>query len=476
VNRNSAEKFIISLVILAGIVVFIFWFFHNPVKNFQANVPGLDNRGAKDTASSEKIIIGEKFKEYSTLKTNLTGKWPRFRGADIDNINKEKIKLIDNWGKQAPKILWKVDLGDGHAAPAIYNGKVYLLDYDERKKSDALRCFSLETGVELWRRWYNVNLKRNHGMSRTIPAVTDKYVVTIGPRCQVMCANPNNGDLLWGIDLAKDFKTEVPLWYTGQCPLIDDDIAIIAPGGSALMIGVDCATGKIVWQTPNPDNWKMSHSSIIPMTFEGKKMYLYCAIGGMCGISAEVSDKGKILWKTSVFSPSVVAPSPLILDNGKIFMTAGYGAGAILIQLVKQNEAFTVKVLQHYKPSLGIASEQQTAILFNRHIFIIQPKDAAATRNQFVCSSTTDCKKILWTSSKSDRFGLGPYILADGKFFILSDDGTLYIAKADIQKFTLLDKAKIMDGQDAWGPIAIADGRLLLRDSKQMVCIDMRKD
>ena len=475
-NKKSVEKYIISLVILVGIVVFAFWFFHNPVKDFRTSVPGLDNRAAKDTASTEKIVIGEKFKEYSTIKTELTGKWPRFRGTDIDNINKEKIKLIDSWGKQGPKILWKVDLGDGHAAPAIYNGKVYLLDYDERKKSDALRCFSLETGAELWRRSYSVNLKRNHGMSRTIPAITDKYVVTIGPRCQVMCSNPNNGDLLWGIDLAKDFKTEVPLWYTGQCPLIDDDIAIIAPGGSALMMGVDCATGKVLWQTPNPDNWKMSHSSIIPMTFEGKKMYIYCAIGGMCGISAQGSDKGKILWKTTEFSPSVVAPSPLILDNGKIFMTAGYGAGAILIQLVKQNDAFSVKVLQHYKPSLGIASEQQTAILFNHHIFIIQPKDAAATRNQFFCSSTTDCKKILWTSSKSERFGLGPYILADGKFFILSDDGTLYIAKADVEKFTLLDKAKIMDGQDAWGPIAIADGRLLLRDSKQMVCIDIRKN
>ena len=106
---------------------------------------------------------------------------------------------------------------------------------------------------ELWRRWYSVNLKRNHGMSRTTPAITDKYIVTMGPKCHVMCCNPQNGDLLWGIDLGKDFNTEVPLWYTGQCPLIDNDIAVIAPGGSSLLIGVDCATGKVVWKTPNPD-------------------------------------------------------------------------------------------------------------------------------------------------------------------------------------------------------------------------------
>ena len=34
-------------------------------------------------------------------------------------------------------------------------------------------------------------------------------------------------------------------WYAGQCPLIDDDKAIIAVGGDSLMIAVDCGTGEI---------------------------------------------------------------------------------------------------------------------------------------------------------------------------------------------------------------------------------------
>ena len=59
-----------------------------------------------------------------------------------------------------------------------------------------------------------------------------------------------------------------------------------------LMIGVDCETGDVVWQTPNPKGWKMSHSSIIPMTLLGKKTYVYCAIGGVIGVSAEEEDRG----------------------------------------------------------------------------------------------------------------------------------------------------------------------------------------
>lgn len=57
----------------------------------------------------------------------------------------------------------------------------------------------------------------------------------------------------------------------------------------------------------------------------------------------------------------------------------------------------------------------------------------------------------------------------------MNDDGTLFIAKASTEQFTLLDKERIVEGQDAWGPFAIADGYLIMRDSKQMVCIDIRK-
>jgi outer membrane protein assembly factor BamB len=452
----------------------LFWLFYNPVGGLTESLPGMDNRPPK-SASSETIVIGEKFSSYVTdFKSDLTGKWPHFRGSEFDNINKESARLIEHFPAGGPKILWTKVMGEGHAAAAIYNGRVYVLDYDERKKTDLLHCYSLVDGTELWRRWYAVDLKRNHGISRTIPAVNDKYVVTVGPNCQVMCCDALNGDLLWGIDLTKDYSTAVPLWYTGQCPLIENNVAVIAPGGKVLMMGVDCATGEVVWKTPNPDSLKMSHSSVVPMTLAGKKMYVYDALGGLCGVSAEEGDKGRLLWKTKEFSPSVIAPSPLFVGNNKVFVTAGYGAGSAVFQVSRNGESFFVQKLQAFKPAQGMSSEQQTPIFRDGLVYNIQSKDAGSTRNQFVCSRPDNFQKILWTSNTEERFGLGPYIFADDKFYILSDEGEMTIARYNKTKFEVLDKAPVIEGVDAWGPLAIADGYLVMRDSKQMLCIDLR--
>ncbi len=475
-KKITADNIIIIVFATFAVVMFFLWFLYNPVKDLSVNLPGQDNRPSKESDTNELVKIGAGFAEFSLFKSGLQGKWPHFRGADFDNINKENIRLIDRFPPSGAKILWKVKLGEGHAAPAIFNGRVYLLDYDEVRKADALRCFSLETGEELWSRWYNVHVKRNHGMSRTIPAVNENYVVTIGPRCHVMCSDSQTGQFLWGIDLVKEYKTEVPFWYTGQCPFIENNIAVIAPGGSSLLVGIECSTGKVVWQTPNPDKWKMSHSSVMPMVIRGKRMYVYAAIGGIVGISAAGSDIGKILWKTTAFAPSVVAPSPVNSGNGKIFITAGYGAGGMLFQVVENNGSYSVKELMKYKPAAGMASEQQTPIVMNGFIYAIQPKDAGASRNQFICCRVDDVKKILWTSGKTERFGMGPYIFADGKFYIVNDEGTLIIARVNSSGFELLDKANVIEGVDSWGPIAIADGYLLMRDSKQMVCLDVRKN
>ncbi len=66
-------------------------------------------------------------------------------------------------------------------------------------------------------------------------------------------------------------------------------------------------------------------------------------------------------------------------------------------------------------------------------------------------------------------------MLADGKFYVVGDTGLLAVFKADTRACIKLGEWNLLeDGHEAWGPIAIVDGRLLLRDYTHLTCLDLR--
>jgi outer membrane protein assembly factor BamB len=317
-------------------------------------------------------------------------------------------------------------------------------------------------------------LKRNHGFSRTVPVVTDKQVITIGPQAHVMCCDRITGDLKWTLDMRVSFETEEPKWYAGQCPRVIDDQLILAPAGKeVLMAGVDCETGKILWQTPNTVGYQMAHSSVMPMVLHGKKTYVYAGIGGVCGVSGEVADKGRLLWHVEKWKPAVVAPSPLQLPSNKIALTAGYGAGGALLQVDYTDGTWSATIIDQYKPNEGLSSEQQTPILYERMVITIPPKDGGAIRGKIVAYSPSQIRTPFWESAADERFGFGPYLVIGNHLFALKEDGELYVYQLEQQRMTLVKKQRIMSGIDAWGPMAYADGYLLIRDDHTVYCLQI---
>jgi outer membrane protein assembly factor BamB len=477
--------------IIAGIVVVFFaiplvWWIegnHYPAEVVERK-PGMDNRPEIEPRS-DTVVIGEFFNNMNSFDSLVAGNWPHFRGDRYDNINHDTIPIAESWDSTGPRVAWEIALGEGYAGPAIYNGRVYVLDYNERTKADMLRCFSLKSGIELWRRWYYVDIKRNHGYSRTVPSVTDKYLVSIGPRSHVMCVDPLTGDLFWTLDMEKEFgipgsrKGQItPDWYTGQCPLIDDGVAVLAPGGKALMVGIDCATGQELWRTPNKDSLRMSHGSIMPMTIHGKKIYVYNAIGGVCGVSADENDKGRLLWMTTEWNPSTTAASPLFLENNEIAVFGSYGAGGARIRIDYDGSSFTASVIEMHKAMEGASSDQHTPIITGDLLWTVMPENAGEYKKQLVCYNISDLRTPVWSSGKEYRFGrgLGPYIVTNDRLFLLDDDANLYIFKLESSGASLISHYKILDGIEAWGPMAIADNYLIMRDSRNMVALFIGKN
>jgi outer membrane protein assembly factor BamB len=379
-------------------------------------------------------------------------------------------------------VLWRIPLGEGHAGPAVHKGRVFLVDYDNRpgKREDAIRCLSLADGSEIWRYTYSVVVKPQHGMSRTVPAVNDRYVVALGPRGHVHCLEMETGTLVWKLDMVKDCGTRIPSWYTGQCPLIDGDVAVLAPGGDPLMMAVELATGKVRWKTPNPPasaaadsagegpgDWGMTHSSVAVMDLAGTRQYLYCTTKGVVGVDAR---DGRILWTHPWTIGYAVVPMPVFIPPDRVFLSGGYRAESVMLKLTAGGGSVSVEELFRCPPET-FGSEQQTPILYQDHLYAVIPRG----RGQLACMDVDG--HVKWASGFDKQFHLGPFMLADGLLLVLSShgeaEGTLFLVEArpDASGYHELARAKVLNGHDCWGPMVLVNGKLLLRDSNERACI-----
>ena len=141
-------------------------------------------------------------------------------------------------------MLWKTPVAEGYAGVAIKAGRLYLNDYDPAKKEHVVRCLSMADGKEVWRWSYAVDIRPNHGITRTVPAVGDRLVFSLDPKCRFHALDVKTGKLVWQKNLVQDYKATIPGWYAGQNPLLDGDRVVLATGGDALVVAFDQATGQ----------------------------------------------------------------------------------------------------------------------------------------------------------------------------------------------------------------------------------------
>jgi outer membrane protein assembly factor BamB len=398
------------------------------------------------------------------------GDWPQFRGSDRTNISSE-TGLYRSWPAKGPNVLWKTTVCEGYAGAAIKDGRVYLNDYNAEKKEHLIRCISLADGKDLWQWSYAVEIRPNHGITRTVPAIGQKLVFCLDPKCRFHALDAKTGKLVWQKNLLQEYKATIPGWYAGQNPLLDGDRVLLATGGDALVIAFDQATGKEIWRTPNPGKELMSHSSLMPATIGGVKQYLYLTMKNLIGIAAA---DGQQLWSVPFSAKMVAVPSPVSIGDGRIFVTSGYEAGSAMYQVEKGAGGFTAKKL-YALTSSQFNSETQTPILFQNHLFAVSSK----TKGRFTCLGLDG--NVVWQSpvvsgnaDATRTFNLGGFLLADGMFFILDGNtGMLRLVEANTKEYKELASAQILSGEDVWGPLALSDGKLIIRDMSQMVCLQV---
>ena len=98
--------------------------------------------------------------------------------------------------------------------------------------------------------------------------------------------------------------------------------------------------------------------------------------------------------------------------------------------------------------------------------------------------------QIMWKTKREPAFNKGSMILADGLILATDGETKLYLIEPDPTGFKPIASANIlkesgMTGNDRvigivgtnqnWSPMALADGRLLIKGQKRLVCLKVAK-
>jgi outer membrane protein assembly factor BamB len=343
-------------------------------------------------------------------------------------------------------------------------GQVFVLDRADSQR-DILRCLDLKDGKELWTFAYDAPGKFSIEGSRTTPTLTEKAVYMVGPLGHFHCVDRGTHAARWSKHLLQDFGGALPHWAVAQSPLLYDDLVIVAPqGAEAGVVAYRSDSGELVWKSP-PLGPLSYCSPALARLGEVDQIVQISAQGTVSGIAV---DDGRLLWQYSDWQCNIPITSPLIVGDGRLFITGEYGAGSVMLRVTADAGAFTVQELFSTKDCM---SQIHQPLLIDGHLYANSNGNSA--RDGFVCLDLEG--KRLWQTGNEPNFERGSMLLADGLIFAVNGQrGDLAIIEPSPAQFTLLASAPVLKGGQAWAPLALVDGWLLVRDQRELKCFDVR--
>jgi outer membrane protein assembly factor BamB len=425
--------------------------------------------------------------------------WPQFLGPN-GNSTTTQAGLLRSWPSEGPEVLWATDLGIGFGGPVIRDGKAYILDRDD-KYGDYMRCFDMKSGKELWKYGYEAPGSVEFPGSRSVPVVDEKHVYSCGHNGDLYCFDIKTHQPVWHVNIWTDFggkpaaqggsgfgKPEnFPMWAIAQCPIIYKDLLIVAPQApNAGVVAYNKLSGKVVWKTSSLGILGYVSPSIAKISGNDQIIMITASKGGFGGETAEPSNvvgidprNGDVLWKYSNWSCWIPASTAYDAGQNKLLIVGGYRAGAAMIQIEKNQDKFSVKEL--YKTA--DFGEHTKPPLYYKGCFYAQFTNNDR-RDGLVCMREDG--KIMWKTLRAPVFDKGSMILVNDLIIATDGQTKLYLIKPDSTGFkpiasaSLLKESKISGNEriisivgsnQNWAPIALADGKLLIRGQHQMLCV-----
>lgn len=397
--------------------------------------------------------------------------WAQWRGPNRDGHTSFALAALP----KEPKTLWSIPIGNGQASPIVAGGK--LIYVDEQGKQEVAHAVDIVTGKELWKTPVGESepFSNAYGAGpRCTPLVDGDRVYTQTCRGEFRCLSLADGKVLWQTSFEKDWaapflgnssnapeakETASRRHGNNGSPVVDGN-RIFVPVGSptkGTLVAFDKLTGKVLW-TAGDEN--TAYSSLMVGTLAGTRQVVHLTADSLMGVDVA---SGKILWQTPVKTGAKRhVLTPLLV--GDSVTVSSSSVGLTKFSVLKDSGGFKVEpAWKNDKIKITLA----TPVLVNGHLYGL---GTGGTKTEFICA---DFKtgELKWSQPGFSDYAA--VIAAGDKLLVQDMAGTLTLLKASPEKFEELGRVQVCG--NTWSHPAIADGKIYQRDKKQLFALEIGK-
>jgi len=394
------------------------------------------------------------------------GDWAQFDGPNRDGIA-HGVRVRTDWEQQPPRQVWKHPIGAAWSSFAVAGG--VLFTQEQRDSDEAVVCYDANTGKQVWE---HIDSKQRYSSPmagvgpRATPTISGSRVYTFGAYGILNCLDPHDGKVLWSHNAVQEAGVEPLQFGMSGSPLVYDNVVVVNPGGprtkadgtetsGRALIAYDRVTGAKVW---SGGDYRAAYASPILATIGGvRQIVVYDAVGAG-GYDAST---GKELWRspewTNQFDNNCA--QPIILANGSVFLSSGYGTGSMLLDLKKDASGWAV--------TTRWTAPNKFKLKFNTGV----ERDGYVYGLDEGILACLDLKtgRIKW---KAGHYEYGQVLLLDNVLLVLAEDGDLALVEISPGGGHEIAKFHAIDGK-TWNHPALSGSRLFVRNGEEAACYDL---
>ncbi len=377
--------------------------------------------------------------------------WPQWRGPERDGTF-----LGPAWPTQLDthhlRQDWRAELGPSYSGPIVVGDQVFTTETKD-KKFEVVTAFDRRTGKELWRAQWEGSMsvpffaKSNGDWIRATPACDGESLFVAGMRDVLVCLDARTGKERWRVDFVEKLDAPLPDFGFVCSPLVDDD-AVYAQAAASL-VKVNKRTGEIIWRALKDQGgmWGGVFSSPVFAKLAGKRQLVAQTREKLAGVDPT---DGEVLWEQPVEAfRGMNILTPVVHDD--MLFTSSYGGRTIGFKVEQADGKFTVTEAWRHKAQ-GYMSTP----------VIVDGVAYCHLKSQRMMAIEVRTGRELWTSGES--FGKYMSLIAQGdRILALDQGGLLILIRANKEKFDLIERRKLTDGE-TWAHLAVARDELFVRE------------